>query len=1631
MRKATFFLICNLLIGSLLFGQTPPDFPAPPGIDCQSAPVLCSYEDLDGYNSVTPPLFNSIAPPGFCAIDVNNIQWLGFIAESTFLELLIEVENCMGSLDPPGGGLQAQIFGSSACCNDFFPQSNCYNEGTPNASFSLTASNLEVGDVYYLIIDGWSGDICDWSVKVTAFDNVPPPDPNELDLTIDGPTFVVQGGIETYSIKLGNNQNIPGQNTGCPYNFVGDCLSGIPCWVTDLEVSWDVPSQATVVGYPDAFSIEVIWNDFPGELCATLSADCIDTLSSCTTVYDATIYCQEARLLCGDELLLCQGMTADSSSQYPSSCDGGYNANWLKFYACGDSMNFSLALDTCSSGKPEQQLVMEVFELTYCDSTLFQQSLGCVSVGPGELDTFGLGGLEPQGLYLLMISNLLDDTSACSYQLQFLDGVAGQSGQIVNITDAYIDGPGEVCLGDTSSFTYVPPSFDIIGGNGGSTCSLPDTLCPQNSILSIMCWSIPEGATFLGDSCGVNTIQVIWSDTLDGEISVYWIQDTIALDTMTYDSANLLCCGSISGGINIGASIDIDIKFDFEYENYVICEGECIDLYGDTYCEATSFSVYDSCKIILVTVEVTEDQFIDLGEIILCEGDCFDLEGQFYCDPGDYSLTVQSPAGCETTYLFTIELIPQDIIELGTIILCEGECINIGGIDYCLPGIYNEIVIGQDGCDDLYNFIIEVVPPLFLSFGPVIELCDGAGDFYQITFDIFASDPQAFITVNGTPTSGVFISDPIPTGDPYEFVVDAVDSEGCGPISEFISGQFDCPLLCVADAGSLQSTTMDLCESQAAQVQNGGNEELGPDDMLEYILHTGTDPVNGTVISRSVQGIFSYSPGNMEYGQPYQVSVVAGLSNGSNQVDLSDPCLDFATGGTVTFHQDPLAFTFTNTNILTCNTPEALLEGIAEGGSGNLSAEWIGPAGSFNTTLATTLPGNYLFLVTDLLTGCVVEDQILLMEDKEAPEASIIASGSITCAQPEVLLDASSSSTGTEFQYQWGLNGNAISTGEDPFLTALVPGVYDLVVTDLNNGCHETAVINIEEDTSEPEFSITGESIIDCSTPAVQLFAISDDEILQYIWQTPPGAQINDTNISANTGGTYQLTATGVNGCTATQSYFIEDNSTLLIPQTNGGTIDCNQSAVQLSVGNQQPGWSYFWTGPGGFTSTETEPEVSLPGTYLLEVSDPEGCSGQDSTFVEADFDEPNASLFSSGELDCKTDEVQLFVSSSTPNVTVLWEGPDGFQSDLLNPWVTQAGTYLMTVTAPNGCTTSQDLEVLADFEAPQVEVSGVDLNCKNDPEQLIASSNTPGLSYLWTGPDGFMATGPYPEVSQTGIFNLIVTGQNGCTSTHQAEVGNLPPVRPLSLEAMTPSCFGDADGSLRVDGITGGSPPYDAVFNGFNYGSEREFNPLPAGNYPISLVDKDGCSWDSTLTVPEAEQFMIAFNSLPEIELGEEVEVELIANQETSMIEWLIDGEVILIDETTLELAPTSTVTVEVTATNERGCAVTEEIEVKVRKRNGIFVPNVFTPNNDGKNDYLTVYAGEGVDMIRSFQVFDRWGNLIFDRTNFSANLEFQGWDGRYNGKLVRPGVYIYRVVTLLADGSEKVYHGDVTIRR
>ncbi|WP_405207297.1 T9SS type A sorting domain-containing protein [Aquimarina sp. LLG6339-5] len=375
--------------------------------------------------------------------------------------------------------------------------------------------------------------------------------------------------------------------------------------------------------------------------------------------------------------------------------------------------------------------------------------------------------------------------------------------------------------------------------------------------------------------------------------------------------------------------------------------------------------------------------------------------------------------------------------------------------------------------------------------------------------------------------------------------------------------------------------------------------------------------------------------------------------------------------------------------VLDCNTLVVQLSGSST--TPNVSYSWTDPNGvtTNSQTLAASVAGSYTLRV-ERVNGCFATETIEVEGDQDIPDISASVDGVLDCNT--LVVQLSGSSTTPNVSYSW-TDPNGVTTNSQT-LAASVAGSYTLRVERVN-GCFATETIEVEGDQDIPDISASVDGVLDCNTLVVQLSGSSTTPNVSYSWTDPNGVTTNSQTLAASVAGSYTLRVERVNGCFATETIEVEGDQDIPdISASVDGVLDCNTLVVQLSGSSTTPNVSYSWTDPNGVTTNSQTLAASVAGSYTLRVERVNGCFATETIEVEGDQDIPDISASVDGVLDCNTLVVQLLGSSTTADVSYTWTGPNDFNVNAQNVEVSVPGEYTLTVTALNGCSVKENVEV-------------------------------------------------------------------------------------------------------------------------------------------------------------------------------------------------------------------------------------------------------------------------------------------------------------------------------------------------
>jgi gliding motility-associated-like protein len=307
------------------------------------------------------------------------------------------------------------------------------------------------------------------------------------------------------------------------------------------------------------------------------------------------------------------------------------------------------------------------------------------------------------------------------------------------------------------------------------------------------------------------------------------------------------------------------------------------------------------------------------------------------------------------------------------------------------------------------------------------------------------------------------------------------------------------------------------------------------------------------------------------------------------------------------------------------------------------------------------------------------------------------------------------------------------------------------------------------------------------------------------------------------------------------------------------------------------------------------------------------------------------------------------------------------------------AGSYQVFITSPDGCAISELYPLLI---PPYYET--------------ISSTICANEFYLFDN----------DTLTETGTYEQLLLASDGCDSIVQ-----------LDLQVL------GADYLLVQDTICAGTT---YLLNG---------NELTqAGIYETVFVSQQGC--DSLVRLELVE---IGFGIGMELEesyilhLGEQINLApTYYDANLNHFLWTDQSGTVLGNEIQLRnYQPVHSTLIYLEADNEHGCFIRDSIQIIVIPDHQIFVPNVFSPDGDGVNDFFRYYGGLSLSRVHRFAVFNRWGGLVYRMENLHELENFKGWDGQVAGQAAQVGVYVYMLEVEYLDGVRELLSGDVSLLR
>ncbi|HQQ94738.1 MAG TPA: gliding motility-associated C-terminal domain-containing protein [Bacteroidia bacterium] len=803
------------------------------------------------------------------------------------------------------------------------------------------------------------------------------------------------------------------------------------------------------------------------------------------------------------------------------------------------------------------------------------------------------------------------------------------------------------------------------------------------------------------------------------------------------------------------------------------------------------------------------------------------------------------------------------------------------------------------------------------------------------------------------------------------------------------------------------------------------------------------DYVPNPTLSVSNASICPLETGTLYAGGATSYTWLPAASNGSSfsqspavstQYTLLGTALSCTSSATASIILKPLP-----TPVFNSNSPKCQNSTLVFGATGGTAFLWSGvnsyTSALQNNTLSASHPtqsGVYQVTVT-AANSCTasVSGSITIN-----PTPTISASGGTVCVNQTLSLSANSFPGSA---YVWtGPNGFVALVQNPSLLNPVVAasGNYTVKATSIP-GCTISTVVNASV-TPMPLVSFTSNSPR-CYGQTLGFNASSTSGALTYSWSGPnsfssqlQNPQIPNASVAAS--GLYTLLVTA-GPCTASTAHSATVHP---LPQPvayNTGPV-CEGKNVQLGVNNC--GISYAWYGPAAFSSSLmtqviSSSSLSQSGTYTVIVTDANTCQNSSTSNLSI---LPNPTLSTSNDLVCFGEAAQI---GATGADTYYWMGPGGFSSNIANPLIdpainTQVWTYTVIGTALNGCT-AVATSTVGTRVLPVPVITVTPRMCVNSEIHLQAQG---GIQYVWTGPQNFYSSLQNPvfiasNIGMSGTYSLMVSDAFSCkgytTGVVQVDAapgvalggdllgGCAPFCSNYSLQASSVSTLMNV--VWQLDQYTSSGPVFSYCFS-------------KAGVYELKVnyENERNCKGLTSFVIPVYAKPLADFEFSPIRPIENEGPV-LFTNTSSGdyQVKWswtFMTDKVFTVNSKNAAYTfdEAGLYPVALLVENKYSCKDTILKTVEILPDFHVYVPNAFSPNNDGLNDvFFPVMRG-----VKKYtlQIFDRWGALLFESRDASLN-----WDGTYKGQACEQAAYTWILNLLTVQGEEEHRSGSVLLYR
>jgi gliding motility-associated-like protein len=802
----------------------------------------------------------------------------------------------------------------------------------------------------------------------------------------------------------------------------------------------------------------------------------------------------------------------------------------------------------------------------------------------------------------------------------------------------------------------------------------------------------------------------------------------------------------------------------------------------------------------------------------------------------------------------------------------------------------------------------------------------------------------------------------------------------------------------------------------------------------------GTHPI--------VKWIWNYGDGVIDTltAPPFQHNYAG---PGSYTVSLktidSKGCFDSIVKSSVILISKPVAV-FSTTDTLSCPGKTITFTNTSTGpgliynwnfGDGNISST-VNPAHSYTADGIYTIK----LFITDQY-GCrdslVYPNYVKIV----SPKANFTMSDSLGTCPPLFVSFTNTSQNHTSVSWDFGDGTSTVTDNPSHFYNT--PGIYFAKLTITGpGGC--TSFNEKKITVRGPQGTFTYGPLNGCSPLKVNFVANTQDRIT-FIWDYNDGT----TNATPDSTVSYAYTIPGAylpkmilvdpNGCVVP----IAGPDTILVTGVHANFGFANQTYCDFasiaffdSSLTSDIITSYKWHFGDGDSSSLQHPTHFYANTGLyypqLTVTTQSGCADTVKKPAPVKIVKSPQANFTKTPNGCTpltaTFKGQLLIPD-TSAISWSWDFGNGNTSILKNPpaqLYNTGGIHNIQLIATNssGCKDTATDAVEA-FLIPIINAGQDELVCRGKGTTLTA---TGAATFIWGPAAGLSCTNcPSPFASPVAETKYAVKGTTaqGCSNTDSVLVTVKQPFIMQNSIGDT-LCKGSA---VRL--FASGASTYEwSPATGLSSATSPTplAKPEVTTTYQVIGTDDKNCFKDTGLVTVKVYPIpTVEAGQDKTINVGQSVDITPVISADVTDVYWVPMPGIVQKTGDGITVKPNETTQYTVEVRNAGGCKTRDKVTIFVICNGAnIFLPNTFSPNGDNRND-IFYPRGNGLFSIKTLRLFDRWGEVVYEKNNFLPNVEAAGWDGTYKGRQLNPDVYVYTVDIICDNSSILTLKGNVAL--